>query len=138
MSSNTIQKIKGGYGDCRRCSEHGTGCNVHLSDLNYVALKGEELVQHSEKICDCFIFDDRSTLIIHLVELKSRRYEESDVREKFENSLKECSNMMKKVVGSDNLYTPILVLVALKHRDVERRKLQKPITFKKKRASFDF
>lgn len=129
MSSSILQKIENKYGGCRHCSERDTGCKVNLSNLKYIALKGEELVQHSEKICDCFIFDDRNTLTVHLVELKSKSYHASDIREKFENGLKNCLDILK-AVDSNNLYRPTLILVASAHRPVERRMVRNiPIVF---------
>lgn len=131
MNNNILQKIKSKYGDHRRCSERGTGCNVDLSVLNCIVLKGEELVRHSEKICDCFIFDYRNTLTVYLVELKSKNYNAQDITEKFENSLKKCLDVIKSV-DSNDLYTPILILAAHKHRSVEYRILKRPIKFNKR------
>lgn len=129
MNNNVLQKISDKYGDKCRCTECGTGCSIKLHGLNCVVLKGEELVQNSKKICDCFIFDDRDKLTIHLAELKSKYYKADDIKEKFENSLSCCRHILKNI-NANKQYIIELVLVACAHRHIEYRILKKrPIRF---------
>lgn len=129
MNNNMLQAISKKYGDKCLCTEHGTGCSIKLHGLNCVVLKGEELVQNSKKICDCFIFDDRDELTIHLAELKSKQYKADDIKEKFENGLSCCGHILKNI-KTDKQYDPNLILVACKHRGIEYKILKNhPIRF---------
>lgn len=87
MDSSVLQKIRNQYGGGRSCPDLVTGRSINLHDLNCIALKGEEQAEISEKMCGCFIFDDKSTLTVHLVELKSGTSHASDIEEKFTNGL---------------------------------------------------
>ena len=120
IDSSMLQKIKNQYGGGRSCSEIGTGCSIDLHDLNCVVLKGEDQAQNSEKMCDCFIFDDRDTLTIHLVELKSTTSHASDIEEKFKNSLNRCNRILA-MISPNKQYTPKLVLAARSYRHIESR-----------------
>ena len=76
-------------------------------------------------MCDCFIFDDRNTLTVHLVELKSKVSDACDIKEKFENGLNRCSCMLK-TISPNKQYTPKLVLAAHNYgRHPETQQLRK-------------
>lgn len=123
MVSSLLQKIKEQYGGGRSCSETGTGCNIKLLGLNCIVLKGEEQAQNYEKMCDCFIFDDRNTLTVHLVELKSKTSHASDIEEKFRNGLNGCNRILAKI-SPNKQHMPKLVLAACSYRRPEKRRLK--------------
>lgn len=75
-------------------------------------------------MCDCFVFDDRNTLTVHLVELKSKVSDACDIKEKFENGLNGCSRILK-TISPNKQYTPKLVLAAHNYgRHPETKKLR--------------
>lgn len=125
MNSRILQKIKDRYEEDCHCFEKGTRCRINLHGLCCIVIKGEKHAQNSEKMCDCFIFDDRNTLTIHLVELKSRVSDAYDIKEKFENGLNACSRILKGIKLNEQ-YTPKLILAAHNYgRHTETKKLQK-------------
>lgn len=66
-----------------RCSE--MGCRLKLDGLsNYVILKGERICQ-DRRICDCIIFIRDDSIIIGIVELKSKTAHSSEIEEKLTN-----------------------------------------------------
>jgi hypothetical protein len=123
VMASILQEIKDQYVDKCICSETRTRCKINLQGLNCVVLKGENLVQNSKKICDCFIFDDRETLTIHLVELKSTTSHASDIEEKFKNSLANCNRILKNI-APNRQYVPKLVIAAHTYRHAEAKILR--------------
>lgn len=78
----------------RKCSEKQ--CSINMKGYpNKIILKGEKCIGNQEKICDCLIFIHESDrLIIPIVELKSNSIKDSDVIEKFYNTLRQCDKVI--------------------------------------------
>jgi len=86
--------IKNNYNNAvvTRCSEKG--CELRLDGLkNYVVLKGE-VICHDRKICDYIIFKINSSIIIGIVELKSKTAHPGEIEEKLTNGSKMALNIL--------------------------------------------
>lgn len=88
-------------------------CCVGLKNVKrrYV-FRGEEMTQHvlgrQEKACDCFIFVIKGTLVVSLVELKSKTLDYSAIMAKFENGI-EVVDLLLKHQTTDYRIVPILL-----------------------------
>lgn len=95
----------------------GEGCQVYLTDIpsQKVVIDVEKEFDargESGKRCDRMLFydnDAKKTFIAVPIELKSGKAEESDVREKLENSLKFAATIAPSRKGSgETVYVPVL------------------------------
>ena len=93
----------------------GEGCTVHLDDIPPKRIvvdveKEFDARGESGKRCDRLLFyRNKDTLIAVPIELKSGKAEESDVREKLENSLKFATTLAPDPKASGKtVYVPVL------------------------------
>jgi hypothetical protein len=95
----------------------GEGCQVYLTDIpsQKVVIDVEKEFDargESGKRCDRMLFydnDAKKTFIAVPIELKSGKAEESDVREKLENSLKFAATIAPtRKEGGETVYVPVL------------------------------
>ncbi len=95
----------------------GEGCTVHLDDIptERVIINVEKEFDargESGKRCDRMLFydnDAKKTFIAVPIELKSGKAEESDVREKLENSLKFAATIAPdRKESGETIYIPVL------------------------------
>lgn len=85
-----------------RCSEKG--CELKLNGLrSCVALKGEVICQ-DRKICDYIIFKINNTIIIGIVELKSKTAHPGEIEEKLTNGSKIALNILTECNNSSAKY----------------------------------
>lgn len=107
----------------RHCSERG--CTLRLDGLrNRVVLKGEEICQ-DRKMCDCIIFVVNSSVIIGIVELKSKTVHTSEVADKLTNSSEIAFGIFEKYADK---HTKPRIHYLLLHKGLdpsEHRKIQK-------------
>lgn len=107
-----IDCIKSQFSDkiIPRCSE--TNCKLKLDQLDdYALLKGEKYY-NDRKICDCIIFTIKGeSIVIGLIELKSKKIDISAVEEKLENGVKAVSEILDVCDHRDFSYEfyPILL-----------------------------
>ncbi len=87
----------------KRCSEKGTGCKLKLNtSQEHVILKGEKICS-DRKIGDCIIFvNQNNTLIVGIVELKSKHIDASGIEEQLTNGSKSALKMLKKCPDAYN------------------------------------
>jgi len=79
----------------RRCAE--SGCSLGLGGLpKHTVLRGEKLVRNT-RICDGLVFVGGSTLLVALVELRSRTVDVSAVKDKLENGTRMVTSWMKRL-----------------------------------------
>ena len=93
----------------------GEGCRVYLTDIpkERVVINVEKEFDargESRKRCDRLLFyGNKNTLVAVPIELKSGKADESDVREKLENSLKFAATLAPDRKGSgETVYVPVL------------------------------
>ena len=95
----------------------GEGCTVHLDDIPTKRIiidveKEFDTRGESGKRCDRMLFygsDAKKTFIAVPIELKSGKAEESDVREKLENSLKFAATIAPtRKESGETVYVPVL------------------------------
>lgn len=120
-----IERIKSDFAHAfrSRCSE--SGCTLRLDGLsNRVVLKGEELYQ-DRKMCDCIIFIVDDSVIIGIVELKSKTVRTSEVADKLINSSEIALDILEKY--ADRHMKPIFrhILLHKGLNDSERRKIER-------------
>lgn len=99
-----LNRIKNNYNHAvvTRCSEKG--CELKLDSLkNYVVLKGEVICQ-GQKICDYIIFKINNSIIIGIVELKSRTAHPGEIEEKLTNGSITALNILTKCNNSSTKY----------------------------------
>ena len=90
-----IKFIKDNYPDkiIKHCKE--SGCELSLVGIrNHIMLKGEKL--SNEMVCDCIIFKKNNTLVIGLVELKSKTLHVRDIYKKLVNGAKIATSILSK------------------------------------------
>ena len=95
-----------------RCSERGTGCKLKLNaSYEQVILKGEKICS-DRKICDCIIFvNQNDTIIVGIVELKSKHIDASAIEEQLTNGSKIALKILKKcpdTYNESNFYPIVL------------------------------
>ena len=91
-----IDRIKSNFAKAivKGCSE--SGCTLELADLGkHVVLKGEK-IHADRKMCDCIIFVVNDSVIIGIVELKSKTVHSSEVIKKLANSSEVALNVLEK------------------------------------------
>jgi hypothetical protein len=111
----------------RGCSEKG--CRLKLDGLgDHVVLKGEALCQdprERQRMCDCIIFVAGNSVIIGIVELKSKTAHSSEVVDKLTNSSEIALEILRKCVDS-NISVEFRHILLHKGLDgTERRKMGK-------------
>jgi len=96
----------------KRCSEKGTGCKLKLNaSCEHVILKGEKICS-DRKICDCIIFvNQNNTLIVGIVELKSKHIDASGIKEQLTNGSESALKILKKCPDTYNVseFYPIVL-----------------------------
>ncbi len=96
-----LELIKRDFAHALRPSCSEKGCTLSLQGLgDRVVLKGEEISQarqaHKPPMCDCIIFVVDSSIIIGIVELKSKTVDVSQVEKKLVNSSRIALNIVEK------------------------------------------
>ena len=115
----------------KRCSERGTGCKLKLdASYEHVILKGEKIC-NDRKICDCIIFvNQNDTIIVGIVELKSKHIDASAIEEQLTNGSKIALKILKKCPDtySESNFYPIVLAKgwgrASKHAVMKNIKIQ--------------
>jgi len=115
----------------KRCSEKGTGCKLKLNtSYEHVILKGEKICSN-RKICDCIIFvNQNNTLIVGIVELKSKHIGASGIKEQLTNGSKSALKILKECPDTYNEseFYPIVLAKgwgrASKHAMIRNAKIQ--------------
>jgi hypothetical protein len=115
----------------KRCSEKGTGCKLKLNtSYEHVILKGEKICS-DRKICDCIIFvNQNDTIIVGIVELKSKHIDASAIEEQLTNGSKIALKILKKcpdTYNESNFYPIVLAKGwgrASKHAVMKNIKIQ--------------
>lgn len=87
----------------RRCSERG--CTLRLGGLgNHIVLKGEELCSDRQSrrlpMCDCIIFVADGSIIIGIVELKSRTADPGQIEKKLTNSSRIALDILQNYIDT--------------------------------------
>lgn len=86
----------------RRCSERG--CTLRLGGLgNHVVLNGEELRPDRQSrrlppVCDCIIFVADGSIIVGIVELKSRTADPGQIEKKLTNSSRMALDILQNYI----------------------------------------
>ena len=114
-----------------RCSERGTGCKLKLNaSQEHIILKGEK-IYNDRKICDCIIFvNQNDTIIVGIVELKSKHIDASAIEEQLTNGSKIALKILKKypdMYNESNFYPIVLAKGwgrASKHAVIRNMKIQ--------------
>jgi hypothetical protein len=116
----------------RRCSERG--CTLGLGGLgNHLVLKGEELCPDRQSrrlpMCDCIIFVADGSIIIGIVELKSKTADPGQIEKKLANSSRIALDILGKYL--DSRIEPVLYHIVLckgwrtaEHRAITSRKIK--------------
>ncbi len=116
----------------RRCSERG--CTLRLGGLgNHIVLKGEELCPDRQSrrlpMCDCIIFVADGSIIIGIVELKSRTADPDQIEKKLTNSSRMALDILGKYL--DSRIEPVLYHIVLckrwhtaEYRAITNRKIR--------------
>ena len=129
-----MDRIKSDYTHAlrRRCSERG--CTLRLGGLgNHIVLKGEELYSDRQKrrlpMCDCIIFVADGSIIIGIVELKSRTADPDQIEKKLTNSSRIALDILGKYL--DSLIEPEFYHIVLckkwrtaEHTAIRNRKIK--------------
>ena len=95
-----LDRIKSDFSHALRrgCSE--SKCTLKLGGLGeYVVLKGEGLYR-DRKMCDCIIFLAGNSVVIGIVELKSKTAHSTEIIEKLTNSSEAALDILKKCTDS--------------------------------------
>ncbi len=114
-----------------RCSEKGTGCKLKLNaSYEHSIIKGEKIC-NDRKICDCIIFVNYdNTLLIGIVELKSKHIDASDIKEKLTNGSEIALKILEECPDTCNTseFYPIVLAKgwgrASKHAMIRDAKIQ--------------
>ena len=99
------------------CSEHN--CYVGLHGFRKrIIFKGEHAVCQAlgkdKKACDCIIFTDKRSLVVSVVELKSKTIDYQAVKEKFDNTVKAVELILNHYNYTTNFrIIPILLTISL-------------------------
>ena len=99
------------------CSEHN--CYVGLHGFRKrIIFKGEQAVCQAlgkdKKACDCIIFTDKRSLVVSVVELKSKTIDYQAVKEKFDNTVKAVELILNHYNYTTNFrIIPILLTISL-------------------------
>ena len=120
MTFGTIDRVKSLYDNAHitKCCE--SGCSVKVDNIRpCVILKGEKLAYiihgNSEKACDCIVFTGSTSIVIIMVELKSRLTTTKGILEKFENSANIICQILKKLEIKDYKISAVLASKSFPH-----------------------
>ena len=114
---SVIDRIRNNFTNAiiHRCSE--MGCRLRLNGLsNRVVLKGERICQ-DRRICDCIIFT--GSIIIGIVELKSKTANSSEIEEKLTNGSEIALNILERCCDNDIKFEFYHIVLAKKWRSSE-------------------
>lgn len=90
-----------------KCEERS--CFLDLQDISHrIVIKGEKVCR--DKICDCIIFLEHSgTIVLCMVELKSKRVHASDIPDKFGNG----ARIALEILSNCGLRDPYILFFVL-------------------------
>ena len=129
--ANFFDSLETHFEECEveKCKEKRCEIKCDKNKFKYFILfKGEKIVEklnENIKICDCFIycnFDTNNSLIVALVELKSKSIRPSKIKEKFDNSAKKVKYMVNFCNGVNITkikFFPILLYKSVNPIDIK-------------------
>jgi hypothetical protein len=120
-----IDRIKSRFAHALRrgCSEKR--CTLRLQGLgNYAVLNGERICP-DRKMCDCIIFVANGSVIIGIVELKSKTAHSSDIAEKLTNSSETALDILQRCADSGVDFRLCHLALSKKWKTIELRKIRK-------------
>ena len=127
--SNFFHSLKMHFDECRidECKEKGCRINCDKNKFRHLVIfKGEKIVKKLHKnikICDCFIYCAiGNSLIVALVELKSKSIKPSKIEEKFRNSVEKIRCMIDLCDGINTTkikFFPILLYKSVNPIDIK-------------------
>lgn len=107
---SVIEEIRNHFGEAEiaRCVERG--CRLRLDGLReHVILKGERICPN-QKISDCIIFVQEASIVVGIIELKSKTIHATDVTQKLTNGLQAAWDILH---GFNNRVRTHVFLVVL-------------------------
>jgi len=119
----SINSIREQYSSAviRKCRERN--CELKTGDLkNCVILDGEKVSQRGKR-CDCIIFIKDYDIFIGLVELKSRDIHATEIKKKFDNSVRITLGIIKTVNSIRKRRNFFFILLHKGINAIERKKL---------------
>ena len=120
-SGRGIKSIREKYAHAVRCKCEESGCRLGLKNLaEYVILRGDNLCS-DQRMCDCIVFHARRSIIIGVVELKSKTVHARTVVKKLQNSSKMASTIMGECFGEHQQFEILPIVLAKSWAPVEMR-----------------
>ena len=108
----------------RGCSDRG--CRLRLDGLgDHVVLKGEDLYQdrmaRKPPMCDCIIFVVNASIIVGIVELKSKTVDANQIERKLTNSSRAALDILSKYADRHAKTEFYYVVLCKRWRTIENR-----------------